>query len=82
MLGAHVFKQSTCKPAYCNVSVSVVHDDYWSDVEAALEKRLMRLDCTGPSVTLGSPPYYESAEWGAHGGTPLQIRTLTGPEPP
>jgi hypothetical protein len=43
MLGAHVFKQSTCKPAHCNVSVSVVHDDYRSDVEAALEKMLMQL---------------------------------------
>lgn len=43
MLGAHVFKQSTCKPAYCNVSVSFVHDDYGSAVEAALEKMLMQL---------------------------------------
>jgi hypothetical protein len=44
MLGAHVFKQSTRKPAYCNVSVSVVHDDYRSDLDAALEKVPVRLD--------------------------------------
>ena len=32
MLEEHVFKQSTHNPAYCNVSVSFVHDDYWHDV--------------------------------------------------
>jgi hypothetical protein len=35
MLVAHVFKQSTRNLTYCNVSVSFVHDDYRSDVEAA-----------------------------------------------
>ncbi len=44
MLVAHVFKQSTGNLAHCNVSVSFVHDDYRSDVEAALKKMLMRLD--------------------------------------
>jgi hypothetical protein len=44
MLVAHVFKQSTGNLAYCNVSVSFVHDDYRSDVEAALKKMPMRLD--------------------------------------
>ncbi len=43
MLVSHVFKQSTCNLAYCNVSVSFVHADYRSDVEAALEKMLMQL---------------------------------------
>ena len=44
MLGAHVFKQSTRNLAYCNGSVSFVHDDYRSDVEATLEKMVMRLE--------------------------------------
>ena len=61
MLVAHVFKQSTRNLAYCNVSVSFVHDDYRSDVEAAWRKCQCGWTCTGPSVTLGSPPYYESA---------------------
>ena len=44
MLVAHVFKQSTGNLAHCNVSVSFVHDDYRSDVAAALKKMLLRLD--------------------------------------
>jgi hypothetical protein len=44
MLRAHVFKQSTRKLAYCNVSVSFVHDDYTSDILASLEKMLMQPD--------------------------------------
>jgi hypothetical protein len=44
MLVSHVFKQSTGNLAYCNVSVSFVHADYRSNVEAALEKMLMRLE--------------------------------------
>ena len=44
MLVAHVFKQSTRNLAYCNVSVSFVHADYTSDVEAALEEVLVRVD--------------------------------------
>ena len=43
MLEEDVFKQSAHNPPYCNVSVSFVHDDYRSDVEAALEKMLTQL---------------------------------------
>ena len=61
MLEEYVFKQSMHNSAYCNVSVSFVHDDYRHDVDADPDKGQGGQTCTGPSVTLRLLLYYEAA---------------------